>query len=509
MSIKRMNHQGITSNKITSPRHQRGAAGIYTALALIPLFGMIFWALEGTRYIQKKNRLADATEAATLAITTANQDDKTYENQLATGYIQAYIRNITSINNIKIERSEGIDNYPTPDGNEEREYFQYRVTAKTNHISWLSSDIIPSFAPTETVANRALARNYPIYLGDKDIDIVFVSDFSGSMKGNKIRALKDAIQAIANEILVPRDGEVEVTNRIAFVPYNMRVQEKRSNTRWCITQLDYRPNFNGGNYSSYEDIDWSTWSTWTRNQVRDCSNGYYSCTGKKRRDARTVYAILNASKSETGSGWYFPDPYSYINFPGSVAKTFTAKANNLQFQSTNQKLYSGGMCSGNFWTIPLTSEKTALSPIQNNMSPDGGTSVYQGLIRGAQILEQGRPTSPSTETSAAYNSRIKMILMLSDGQEMPYVSTFNQLVNQGLCNTIKAQFNDSDQPLYMGVLGIEFDAQGQQGFKNCVGQNNITNVDDVDDLIKEILEMIKEGSKTDGISKLYYRHLES
>ena len=167
------------------------------------------------------------------------------------------------------------------------------------------------------------------------------------------------------------------------------------------------------------------------------------------------------------------------------------------------------MCNGNFWSLPLTNQKSQIDTV-SSMTPNGGTSVYQGLLRGAQILDKGRPVNPDEEELKEYDKRLKMILILSDGMESPYKNTFSNLVNNyGMCDKIRTQFNYSELPLHMGVIGIQFSASGQNAFKNCVGADNIIDVDDLDDLIEEILDLIKKGAKSDGISKLYYRHTES
>ncbi|MPY26142.1 pilus assembly protein [Shewanella sp. YLB-07] len=497
-----------------SLKKQQGAAAIYLAFLLIPLFGMIFLALEGTRYIQKQNRLADATEAASLAVSIANRDDKAYESKLASDYISSYIRNINNISQIKVERNEAVDHYALPDGSvEDREYTQYRVTAKTDHHSWLHSDVIPSFKETVTLANLAIARNYPEYLGDRDVDIVFVSDFSGSMdQHGKINSLKEAITQVADEILVPRDGETEIRNRIALVPYNMRVVEGGSSRNVCMSQLKYRnpSGKTGSNYSDYESINWRDWANESYSQVDRCVNNSRKCNGLpgSRSDARTVRAVVDDAPSAYWSSKW-PDSANWIDYSRTVADIFTENSADIQHNPSYQRLYSSSMCNGNFWSIPLTNQESQIDTV-SRMSPNGGTSVYQGLLRGAQILDKGRPVNPSEEESEEYNKRLKMILILSDGMESPYENTFSKLVNNyGMCDKIRSQFNDGELPLHMGVIGIQFSASGQNAFKNCVGADNIIDVDDLDDLIQEILDLIKKGAKSDGISKLYYRHTES
>ena len=95
----------------------------------------------------------------------------------------------------------------------------------------IPQNLIPSFETQEKLAGQAVAAKYPFYLGDRIIDLVLVTDFSGSMNNSwdgeiKIDLLKDAVKQISNRILVPREGESEVLNRIAIIPFNLRVQEK-------------------------------------------------------------------------------------------------------------------------------------------------------------------------------------------------------------------------------------------------------------------------------------------
>ena len=496
----------INNESVTFIR-QRGAAAIYLVLLLIPLFGMVFLALEGTRYIQKKNRLGDATEAASLAVSMANRNDKGYETQLAKDYISSYLRNIKEISQVRIERKEDIDHYPMADGSfEDREYTQYRVTANTEHTSWLHSDLIPSFKATETLGNRALARAYPEYLGDRDVDIVFVSDFSGSMDGYRINSLKNAITQISNEILIPREGETEIRNRIALVPYNMRVVEGGDDRNTCMTQLKYRnpSGKTGSSYTNYESINWREWANKSYNQVSSCVSNSRKCNGLPgpRADARTIKSVVNDSSQR------WPDSSNWIDYSRSVEQVFSESPTNVQHHPSYQRLYNSSMCNGSFWTIPLTNQKSEIMRV-NQMSPNGGTSVYQGLLRGAQILDKGRPTNPDEEETKEYNKRLKMILIISDGKEDPYRNTFSNLVNAGVCNKIRSRFNDGDLPLHMGVIGVQFSASGQNAFKKCVGEENIIDVGNLDDLIEDILDLIKKGAKSDGISKLYYRHTEN
>ncbi|WP_305403445.1 pilus assembly protein TadG-related protein [Photobacterium leiognathi] len=157
-------------------KKQQGVAAIILVLILIPLFGCVFFALEGTRYIQKKTRLADASEAAAIAVTEQNPNQldvnvlsapnttKITDSVLAKNYINSYVRNI---------KNEDISIQPSVTEN----YYQYNVNVNTEHQSWFNSTLIPSFKKTQSISESALARNDFISSKDSSIDLVLVCRF--------------------------------------------------------------------------------------------------------------------------------------------------------------------------------------------------------------------------------------------------------------------------------------------------------------------------------------------
>ena len=496
-------------------RNQDGTATIYLVLLLIPLFGTVFLALEGTRYIQKQNRLADASEAAALAITMANRGNTTgYEQAISTKYIQSYVREIRNTPVLSVSMRQGEDTI----NKVIKPYVQYKVDVTTAHKSWFSSLLIPSFSSVESIVNKAVARNYPEIAGDKYVDIVFVSDFSGSMnktwKGriSRVGALKDAVLKISTEILAGSDNKG--TNRVGFVPFNMRVQRDVKGEKLCVTQLhykDYLPGNNARNYMPYEQVNWNKHvKGLSRYNLQNCINNSYYCRGVSQKEARTIMSISGYSRN------IHPDPYKYVDIGKTIQNIFIDKVDNIKLHPKsnyyrNNDLWSKYSCNTNFNTIPMTENINKLKVIKG-MTAFGGTSVYQGILQGAQLLQQEKKKYVTDKEKAAYKNRLKMLFILSDGVEDPYRETFKKLVNyggvaKGLCQKIKDEFNDGDVPLYMTVLGINFDASKQLVFKQCVGANNIVDVKNVDDLIIKIKDMIKKGAQTEGISKLYYRHL--
>ncbi|RBQ30336.1 pilus assembly protein TadG, partial [Arcobacter sp. FW59] len=208
-----------------------------------------------------------------------------------TKYVENYVRDIKSIH-LSADRFHQAED----EGAGALEYIEYTVNAKTTHDSWFASSFIPSFNKQQDLAGRSLARKYPVYLGDNNIDIVFVSDFSGSMNESwgsnrhiKIDDLKTAIDEISSKILCTSikqdyvDGEWKdvcaepgedttgdkLLNRVVFVPFNVRTREIVSgNQARATSQLSYKDNYktNVSPYS-FNDVNWDYWRRYSQNDV--------------------------------------------------------------------------------------------------------------------------------------------------------------------------------------------------------------------------------------------------
>ncbi|MDR9826101.1 pilus assembly protein, partial [Vibrio sp. FNV 38] len=484
--------------KFISLKKQSGVAAIWLGLSLVPIMGFTFWAVEGTRYVQESSRLRDATEAAALAVTI--QDIESTSVEMSQRYIKSYVRDIkvADIHTTRLFQEEDEDN-------DKLEFIQYTVDSLTTHTSWFSSNFIPSFSETQDLAGRSLARKYPAYLGDKSIDLVFVSDFSGSMKGDRIKRLKVAVKEIAKELLleIEQDDEAEFGNRLALVPYNLRTQYSTSGSScysgnsacYSDSQLRYKNNYknNVSNYK-YEDINWSQWSGLSSTYLSWCSQGYSSyCPNGINNNVgveqgKRVKHVIDMHRS-----------YSLLDIPEYIAYNTTLddmmedKRNNYQFTFNlrNNNLFST-IARGDFETIPLTESYEEIATV-DKMSPNGGTAVYQGLLRGIQILNEVQPTEDASEEELeAYESVIPMIIILSDGKEDPYPEIFQTLVDDKLCDIARSSIPN----LYIGVIGIDFSASGQTGFQDCVinQDEDIIDVSNLDDLIDKIKELIRKGS---------------
>ncbi|MDP5253167.1 MULTISPECIES: TadE/TadG family type IV pilus assembly protein [unclassified Vibrio] len=563
---------GLLHSKVIAKHRQLGVAGIWAALTLVPVMGFTFLAVEGTRYVQESSRLKDSAEAAALAV-TIQDNDVDDADVMAEKYVKAYVRDIAS---------DTVTSTRTYDDDEG--YVQYDVTATTTHDSWFASNFIPSFNDTQTLVSESTAKKYFTY-ADKNIDVVFVADFSGSMNWEwgeseangcsrdlscKIDTLKDAIATVSESILcneVSSDGltcndsDVDIVankldNRVGIVPFNLRTREKgTSGNTYAVSQLRYT--------TSYENVDWTYWAGESYDTMLDCYEKQNKCSNKTEhtknelhQQASTVNSVLKSDSNKfykyKNKQYYYllPDSLDYIDFSDTVDDMFTSKFSGSYetfFDVSDIELFSDdysqsypyyynsfnayfGDDNEQFYNIELTNslskitnnitedmndyyKKTASSGIYS-MDSDGSTAVFQGMLRGFQILNDGKPDNPTDEETETYNDKVKILLIVTDGQESPDFGTFEQLVSSGMCETADSEITN----LYIGIVGVSFniektDTSLYNSYLDCISQINgitteaaedfIYEADEPDELVEYIEELIAKGASTSGVTTLY------
>ncbi|MCW8344683.1 pilus assembly protein TadG-related protein [Vibrio sp. ZSDZ65] len=510
---------------VRSIKKQGGVAAIWMGLSLVPIMGFTFWAVEGTRYVQEKSRLGDAAEAAAIAVTMADQEGSA--NAFATKYVNAYVRDIKSSQvTAKKRHQEAIPDSDT------LEFIQYTVDVKTTHDSWFSSTFIPSFNETQDLTAQSIAKKYPAYLGDNNIDIVFVSDFSGSMNnwwgGNyKIYDLKEAVMTVSRKLLCQKieydywlkkevckdsdQGELadKLLNRLGIVPYNVRTREVGTDRNvYAVSQLRYKSGFRLVTPErSYEEVDWNAWRNVSARTVYRCKSNRKKCpnkTNEEKAQAKRLARVLGINKNTDSDDYFFVDNKDYVDFSLTVESMLENQfpSNLSKYRVDNVDLYRGyGSPSRNqFATISLTNKTSDIANI-NSMSAGGNTASFQGILRGIQKLAEGNPNSNDKDEQEDYDNKIKMLLILSDGEESPNNDILDGLVSNGMCDEAREKIPG----LYIGVIGIGFTSSNVTEFRECVENpdEDIIDVSNLDELIEKIEELIRKGSRTSGTTKLY------
>jgi len=230
---------------------QQGVAAIWYIFLIGAIMSLGALAIEGTRYIEKKARLGDAMEAASIAVSTSDRVTEKFDKdtalKVAKLWTNYYIPDEKGIE-LEVDRSDkkelyGIDSLVTP---YEVEYFRYDVSAKTIHDSWFRFSNWASFDEQVKVANKGTSGR--IKGGHEPVDIVFVADYSGSMNNclrgsskeykcrwgevSKIEHLKQAITGVTKRIY-----NVHNESTFGFIPFTKRIVAQRNGRFYCASPL--------------------------------------------------------------------------------------------------------------------------------------------------------------------------------------------------------------------------------------------------------------------------------
>ncbi|MEZ9246034.1 TadE/TadG family type IV pilus assembly protein [Vibrio lentus] len=534
-------------------KKQQGVAVIWLALALVPVMGFTFLSVEGTRYIQTSARLNDSLEAAAIAVTIADYRDEGETNKLATDYVKAYVRGAKGIDiTSEWEHQEWIEATETP------EHIQYRVAASTTHQSWFASQFIPSFDETQVITGQSVAKKYPMFLGDNNIDLMLVSDFSGSMNWRwgennsctnsscKIEDLKTAVRELAETALCHKikkgeclvkvkqaNGKYEwetipdrLDNRIGIVPFNIRTREitsiNGSPQTVAASQLVYSDDVEASvSDDDYDDVPWDYWRRYNQKYIIRCVTSPNECDPDHRHslwwgwyeaneDIKRLRHVLVSAEDD----WY-PDNPNYVNYESSVNRLLDNKVLNdsTYYQVEDVQLYSGyGSSDDNqFQNIELTNDLITLLGQKFNgkdhnaygvydMWASGSTAAFQGMLRGFQLLAAGKPETNDPDEVEAYDNKLKMLFVLTDGQENPDNGILGNLVEADMCGKARELIPG----LFIGVIGIDFQASQESGYQDCVvDTEDIIDVTNLDQLKESIEELIRRGAKSNGVTQLY------
>ncbi len=425
-----------------SLHNQKGVAAIFFVLIIPCLWGLFTLGVEGSRYLQEKARLSDSLESAVLAV-AANKEQSDSENdtnnnkQLVSEYLDYLNQEIASIDAVSItkiscEDAEKECGTPGVYDRSGMRFIQYKVDVTTQYTSWFpGSEHMLGFDEKVTMNTGAMARRYQ----QRALDIVFVADYSGSMKESwdgepKYKGVRKNIGYILDELnkyngLSGKEGD---KNRASFVGYNFFVKDKRGSSVYSIEQVVY-------------------------NQ---------KCVKKKWKwiDGKLQQVCVKYDREEP-------------NVTGTISDIFTENT------TTDEKQDDGAIFYNREFTFNFSQLKKDISKFY----PSDGTSSYEGIISAARILNE-----PSD------NER-KLMVILTDGEDWRKDDSellYGVNTGVGICEPIRNQLNSSDVEFKMVVIGFDYDMNENKGLKTCVGEKNVFKAENYDEIYNQILELIVE-----------------
>ncbi len=344
-------------------KKQCGHAMILFVMIIPALFGIFTLASDGTRAMQTRARVADATEAASLAVAAQNSEDAAVNQELVRDYLNAYEHSIVSITNVQVTRltCEQIPDCVAGLARGENRYFEYDVKATASFKTWFAgNDAIEGFGETFSAGGDSIAHK----LESEGIDIMIAADFSGSMGSGwsgsnkaKYRDLIEIVQSVADE-LQGMNEQANLQNMIGMVPYN------------------------GNTYSEYQDsITGETLECWMY------QNETYESGGRLYTDVDETLANIFVEKDDNNCG---------VDENGNRGK------------NTGYKKSAGSRQNPKFEDIRLTSDIQDFKSSIAGFRPGAVTGSYQGWIRSAQLMRSG------------VNER-RLIILLSDGMDIDWL----------------------------------------------------------------------------------------
>ncbi|PWI35215.1 TadG [Vibrio albus] len=465
-------------------KRQHGHAAILFVMMIPVLFGVFVLGTDGARAMQDRARLDDALEAASLAIAAHNDENKEPDDSSASGgdneesivgtgsnvnkriakaYIGQYMTDMDDIAEINIERMEcNTSSGPacSYDGDSSDPlFFQYTVDAKTKHSSWFSGDV--SLGDSFNVASQSTARKYQ----NETVDVVFVADFSGSMRISWTINTKDKPCSYYSDFdSYFDDGECKAKKYkgvLGVIKSVLGTLDKYNNKLSSNTN-----NRNTASFVPYNNFMQKEYDV-------DCDYLRYKYEIRKEKYCRRHYC------SETSI------EYTSVDYPETISGLWD---------------YTGECYNEreDFHMVIPEEESTdsLITSVWNNISdfyPGGYTASFQGVIKAAQVIK------------AKPNDK-KLIIVLSDGDDFGPIYGGDDGESEKIAETLySSPYNMCDKIIdgleatdeieaKIAVIGFgyDYDINDNVGLTLCAGAENVYQAGSFEEIRTRILQLIVE-----------------
>lgn len=384
-------------------------------IIFLPVFiGLIFLSFEISHFLQKKARLSDAMEQATLTLTVINHSNilnkyqKDKNSKLVIAYADAYLP------------SEAFS-VPVINITSHLNYVEYHAATTLSYVpKFLTKNFIAGIAKEiGTIENGVAIKNKFVAPTEK-IDVVFVTDYSSSMEEkfygdssgkSKIDSLREIFERFNTTIL--KNSNI---NSIGFVPFSwgtkIHAEEKKQVKIYCHFPFSFK------DYNIKQKIR-------EHNAVRERASVNHSPIQKIIED--------NVDFDDT------------INLITERGKVINIDMSDIAYDSICLK-------GSDAYLLKEYSENTINDIIA--MKPHGATLVSSGILAANNIFKESDRDNK------------KLMIILSDGEDtFSGINISKILVKKGMCERVK------ENDIRMVFIGIGYKPNGI-GWKECVGKNN-------------------------------------
>ena len=418
-------------------RDKAGNVAILFGLALIPIVIGVGAAIDYGRALVVRDHMADAADAAALAIgswpglTQAQQMTKA-QQFFSANYPPSKLGTVGTLNVV--------------------------LSGDNINVS-VSGTVQTTFMKLANIDTLNVGASAVITKKERNIELVLVLDTTGSMaSSNKLTSLKSAAKQLVSTLF---GGQATSTTvKIAVVPFaaavNVGPNQVANNPGWFDLNA-----YTAGNASSdpvaFEDLD-KTSGVSTYNLYHNSGNAKAMKTENwagcvRERSSNTTYELTDAPPSTTdpASRWvpYFapdePDKASNTTFDNTYMCDNPSKCSNgnsttapaatcycppgITCTSTNDQRqcnsakYKGATVSGGEGPdmncppasiTPLTNVASTINTAIDALVAKGSTVIPSGLLWGWRVIS---PTPPFTEGTDYANDKVsKAVVLLTDGE---------------------------------------------------------------------------------------------
>ncbi|HHH0000394.1 TPA: TadE/TadG family protein [Yersinia enterocolitica] len=434
-------------NRLTQFKKNEHGAILVSFIIIFPFFiALTFIIFEVSIFLQKKAKLSDAIEQATLALTVENDGipnaaQQTKNRELVLSYANAYLP------------SEGFSD-PIINIDDNTNYLGYNVAVTMTYpVKFLGrSPLTNAISNIQTTDNGEAIKNKTIKFS-KPTDVVFVADYSGSMlqsfsddvsikNGERINALRSAFIILHDAI--KNNSNV---NTIGFIPFGSgtkrKVSENGENKEYCHLPFSpkiYKPN---GDYLS-ENAE-ATEDAWTFLDVIGDHIDYKKTIMSITENVRTIDIPMHDIK------------HKEICLSGTNSYSLERE----QFDYSIEKIIE--------------------------MVPLGGTLISSGILSANNIFKE-----------TADNGHKKLMIILSDGMDtynstkLPNKGFFisKTLIDEGMCEMI---IKNGIQMVFIAIAYSpekNVNAPEYINWKQCVGEDNYYEAHNAHELELELQQAV-------------------
>lgn len=506
-----------------SVHRQQGVASIIFVLSIVAILVVNFFAFQSLIRINKQVRLGDAAEAAALGITdiadfqlanVIGMVDLPYPTQgeaetYASNYVNEYLGSkqttATILKTIKVVRK-------IP----HRRHISYTVTPTITDYE-IFPDAWNLQNDTQDISNQGKAAKG--FQGP--INVAFVSDFSGSMRGYPLATLK----AVTTELI----AYLNLTNKgskIGLYPFNTAFHTLPFSREFVIPLMP--------DLAIQAQSFIATFGMLAPGIFELCvvqppgtsilpGGGPGPCPSELHSTvAKSADPVFRRYRLSTHDVMAYKFPIDALNLPmahflldiplpsiNGVSLPIPGISPSLVQSSIPGPLYRNPLwgieplspVNPLFHQIPMTENFPIFTALFAPMSADGWTSVLQGMIPAARGLIGDKKADDLRDKHQKY-----VMIVMSDGNENFGFEAFTTLAFTGWCQRIKEKMigpDDDVRDFQMAYIGIPFPSPSTiAAYGMCFGPENVFAASNALEVRDRILTIMSRATDT----KLYYRY---